>query len=429
MKRRHDSSDSARVNGWYERKPHGRYNQWGQRDWLQVPEETIQGVDKDLGRLKLSPRARSLYQAATYTDSKGIEFVFISNAQFGPVVFAGTDIHIVPCFTPIDPFNPKHEKSQAAMMKWGQFIYDGWVPNTDWSARRLEEIVSSLDDVVSLFSIVGTYYAYWEPKYPFPATPVPSHVASSSEFQALDRTVGLMAQLPQRDRDALSRSLAWIAAGVRTPPVQRFLLLFVSIEALATYIESSKTARGSVLGRRFAARRGTASERRKRREKCVQTVFDHRGVSAEAVQEAYFKCLYTSIREMLEDHLNRVFGTEQASNTLFSENVDGKTLWQLRNDMAHGNLDLVSEQAARFLSARVPVLEEIARSYLRRILAALARAEYFSEPRRPILTLRPCHAFGSPGTKYIGPTDMAEYYANIEALSSSYIQMGWTAGH
>lgn len=428
MKRRDNSSDSARVNAWYERKPDGRFNKWGGREWLQVPEQTIRAVDQELARLDLSPRARSLYQAARYSDSKGIEFVFISNAQFRPVLSEGTRIHIVPCFTPLDPLNPKHEKRQGAMMKRGQFIYDGWVPNEDWSARRLEEIVSSVDDVVSVFSIVGGYYAYWEPKYVFPTTPVPSHVASQREFQALARTVGLMAKLPEGDRDALRRSLAWMGAALRTPRVQRFLLLFVSIESLATYIESRKTARGGVLRRRFAAPPAIASERRKRREECVQAIFKDRAVSAGTVQEAYFKCLYTSIREMLEGHLNRVFGTEQASKTLFREKVDGKTLWQLRNDMAHGNLDLVSEQAVRFLSARVPVLEDIARSYLRRIFAALAGAHYFSEPRRPILALRPCQAFGSPGTKYMGPTDMAEYYANVEALSSSFIQMGGSTG-
>jgi hypothetical protein len=126
---------------------------------------------------------------------------------------------------------------------------------------------------------------------------------------------------------------------------------------------------------------------------------------------------------MLEDHIARVLGDGQVGRLLFVEEVGGRTLWQLRNDIAHGNLHLLRDEEIRLLLRRVPVLEEIVRRYLRMVFSALAEGEYFVPTRKPMLTLRASQAFGSPGTEYAGPTDMADYYANIEALSASYIQM------
>jgi hypothetical protein len=404
-------------------KPGGRFNNWGERKWITVSSEKQQVIAQKLSKLELSPRARELYRAAKFTDSTGVEFVFISNAQFPTLVLPESGLHLVPCFAPLDPINPKIEDRQAAMMKWGQFIYDGWLPNEEWTPYRLDEIVSFLDDFAALFSIVGTYYAYWEPKYLFSRSPVPSYLATQPEFQSLVDTIAIMDSLPPSDRQALGRSVAWIANALRTEPVQRFLLLFVSIESLATYIESDKTKKGSVLRSVFAADKPSKSERKRIRDACIEKIFAQGPVSAKTVEKAYLDCIYKSVRDRLEDHLDRVFGDDGVSRIIFKEEVGGKTLWQLRNDIAHGDLSLLSEKETRFLSKRVGVLEGIARDYLRTVFATLTRVDYFSKPRRPVLTLPLSQAIGSPGTEYEGPTDMAEYYANVELLSSSYVRV------
>ena len=236
-------------------------------------------------------------------------------------------------------------------------------------------------------------------------------------------TISMMDSLPQADRRALSRSVAWIANALRTGPVQRFLLLFVSIESLATYIESSKKKQNSILQSEFAADKPAQSERERIRDSCIEDVFASGSVLAKTVHKAYHDCIYESIREKLEDHLDRVFKSDEVSRIMFKDKVDGKTLWRLRHDVAHGNLNVLSEAETRFLSRRVGVLENIARSYLRKIFTTLAKADYFARPRRPVLTIPLSQAIGSPGTEYEGPTDMAEYYANVEALSASYVRV------
>lgn len=401
-------------------KPEGRFNDWGERKWIAISNEKQEAVDRELAGLALSSRARALCRAARLTDSAGVEFVFISNVQFPTIVLPESGIQIVPCFLPLDPANPKTEDRQAAMMKWGQFIFDGWVPIDEWTPTRLEEVVSALDDLVSLFSVIGRYYAYWEPKYPSPIKPIPSHLASRHEFQSLIDTLGIIDGLPQADREAISRSVAWISNALRNAPVQRFLLLFVSIEALATYIER-ESASDSPL-RAFAGDRLSRPERKRRREACIKKTLESEIEPTQAVQQAYFECVVGS-RAMLEDNLNRVLGDSQASQVLFGEKVSGKTLWDLRNDIAHGSLNVLSETETRFVSSRAGILEDISRSYVRAIFAALARTNYFARPRRPVFTVPLSQATGSPETEYMGPTDMAEYYANVEALSASFVRV------
>ena len=142
----------------------------------------------------------------------------------------------------------------------------------------------------------------------------------------------------------------------------------------------------------------------------------------EAVEKAYSECVQRSIKRTLENHLARVFGDEKNTSIMFDEQVGGKTLWLLRNDIAHGNLNMLNEAETRFIERRVSVLENIARNYLRIIFTALIKKNYIPAVRRPILTFPASQAVGSESTQYIGPTDMAEYYLNVEALSSSYVR-------
>jgi hypothetical protein len=415
---------------WGLPKPDGRFNDWGERKWLVVSSDDTDRVNHELVGLQLSSRAKLLYRTAQLTKSSGIEFVLFSDAQFPrPVLFKSNEVQIIPCFKPFVLFASGVDASderQAAMMKRGKFVYDGWIPNNDWSSTRLEYIVESLDTLVNLFSLVGSYHAYWEPKYNNTRVAIPSHIVPLNDFLALANTVGIVDSLPAQDRQALSRSAVWITNALKDEsPVQRFLLLFVSIEALITYIER-ESAHESPL-RRFAKDRLTKLERKENRESCIADILASDLEPTKAITEAYFRCVVGS-KALVEDHLNRVMGNDQASRAMFVEESSGKTLWQLRNDIAHGNLNVLNDYEIAFLSSRVSLLEEIARTYLRVILSSLAGSNFFSTPREPILTIPASQAIGTPGAEYQGPIDMAEYYINVEGLASSFVRIKGDAG-
>lgn len=352
----------------------------------------------------------------------------MSNAQFPtPVTFSESKIQIVPCFKPLVLIGgAQSEERQAAMMKRGSFIYDGWIPIQDWSFQNLEKIVSTLDDLVNLFSVVGNYFAYWEPKYIITKKPAPSHLIFPDDLQALAKTRYVLDILPKADEKAINLCSAWIANALRDEsPVQRFLLLFVSIESLVTYIERESSIDSPL--RLFARDKITKAKRKERQESCIKGILDSNLEPTQAIQQAYFQCV-TGSKSMLEEHLDRIFSGPQASNIIFREKVAGKTLWTLRNEIAHGSLNILSEQETAFLSARLSPLENIARDYLRTILATLAGMKYFPPTRQPILTIPASQGMGSPGFEYMGPTDMADYYADVESLSSSFVRFSGESG-
>jgi hypothetical protein len=412
---------------WRMQKPEGRFNDWGERKGLTAPTEKEEAVARELANLTMSPRALSLYQVAQLTDATGIEFVFTSDAEIPrPVFFKKSGIRIVPCFIPFRQQASKsglYDQRHSAMMKRGQFIYDGWVENSEWTATRMEQIVSDLDDLTNLFSIVGQYRAYWEPKY-YSVTnraAVPVHFIEPNDFIPLVHTIGIVDSLPEVDRDALSRSTAWIADAMRDEsPVKRFLLLFVSVEALATYIERKAKSTSQLY--QFSTGKLSDTERREEREACIQSILAGETDLMEAVKQAYFDCVVGS-RKMLEAHLNHVFKDKQISHMMFNEKIQGKTLWQLRNDIAHGTLNIANEQELSIYTDRVHTIEEIARSYVQTILTRLAGVNYFPVNRSPSLSFAAPHSIGTPNVQYMGPTDMAEYYVNVEALSFSFVRI------
>lgn len=404
-------------------KPKGRFNKWGEKKWIAPSDEKLEAAARTLKEMKLSRRARALFEAAFYTDSPGVDFVFMSNAQLLNYVTFNNGVQIVPCFFPIDYYNLQpgiDDARHSAMLKSGNYIYDGWVPAHNWSQNALESIVSKLDDLVNLFSIVERYHASWEPKYDFSKPPIQTHWIFPADIKSLQQTIDILENLNEGDRQALRLGSAWVADALKDEsPIQRFLLLFISLESLITYIER-KAEKDSPL-KVFAASRLSKDQRRGLREDCIDHIWKDEANISEAVKRAYFECVQTN-RRMMEEHLDRVFEDSSVATKLFKEEVDGKTLWELRNDIAHGSINILTE-AEVFRTARsLDIMENIARSYLRIIISKIASEHFFNPTRRPGFVLPAAtHAIGEPGSKSTSPTDMAELYGNLEALSSSYV--------
>jgi len=221
-------------------KPRRRFNNWGERKGITAAVQWTKFVDEEVAKLGLTPRAYSLCRSAMLTESSGMEFAFLSNVHLPTSIYFKTGICIVPCFVPMD-FTRQFagDKRAIAMSHVGLYVYDGWIPNEDWTTGTIEQVVSALDDIVYMFSLLGNkWYAYWEPKYRYEKPPVNLHQVRPAELQSLSTTLGVLDKLATNDRIAVSRSVAWVSNALKSESaVQRFLLLFVSIEALATYIE------------------------------------------------------------------------------------------------------------------------------------------------------------------------------------------------
>ena len=78
------------------------------------------------------------------------------------------------------------------------------------------------------------------------------------------------------------------------------------------------------------------------------------------------------IKQRLQSHLANVFqGDTEPVDLLFNIKVDGKTLYELRSDIAHERIDSLSEEQRRVISMRGWDVERIARTYLLKILKTI----------------------------------------------------------
>lgn len=421
---------------WKIEQQPNRFNRWGERKYITASDEKYHQVQKELSRLPdIDPRAYDLYKAARLTDSQGLEFVFSSNSQFPvPVKFQSSGIYLIPCFKPFDFQNLEADDRRDKMSGIGRFIYDGWAafPDKKFTLEQVDNFVHYFDNQIAMFGIVGDYKAYWEPKYQFSKPPIPSQYMSVGEIGSTDYSIDLLSQLPDNDRRALSRSAAWFSNALKTDAIQKFLLLFVCIESLAQYI-NGKTRNGSVLQNHFKSprpesetgltKRQRKSARKEQRERCIKEQLTTNQDLSNAIRTAYYRCIQPSISIMLKEHLSLVFGDDEVGTLLFEKQSGNKTLWQLRNDIAHGTIHVLNRSETIFVRQQAFLLERVARNYLRAIFSNLAKNNYFTSVKPPILSIPASQGIGSEGTDYNGSTDMVEYYLNLSSLSSTSVTM------
>ena len=86
-------------------------------------------------------------------------------------------------------------------------------------------------------------------------------------------------------------------------------------------------------------------------------------------------------------------------------------------------LKILSNDELTGIEQRVRALEDIAIRYIRLIFTKLAGESYFENVALPSFILPATQAVAGPTSEYTGPTEMAEYYANIEILSNSTVKI------
>lgn len=403
-------------------RPPGRFNEWGQKAYIVAPPEHSDAVEREVPAMRLTARARQLMRAARLTRSLGYEFVFISNAQFTePLRFDPGPIEIVPCFRPFPvEGGGMADMNQLAMMGRGRFIYDGWIPDAHLSPLTLEHAVSQLDVIAGSVSLVGSYYAHWEPKY-FARDPIQSFIVSQGEISSFMAALGAVATMPREDATALRRTIGWLSSAASAhSPVASFLHYFVALESLITYIERDAPPT-SPLGA-FAKVKATKAQRREEATSCISQRIEGTSDLVEAVKEAYFECV-VSTRRLLEEHLKRILADQARVDVLFERGPSSRSLWDIRGRIAHGDLDLLSEAEVDYVAASLGAIEDVVRSYVRIVASQSTRSEFFSRWRRPVLSFSAAEGYGAPGSVYKGPTSMAELYLGTTDLQGPHVEV------
>jgi len=322
------------------------------------------------------------------------------------------DITLVPCFiTKLGDTQSPLAQLTLEMTHRGCFIYDGWLPISDWQEGSVRKAIRMIDSALSIFTLRASAWFSWEPKY----SPVMRggiyYEFECKDLSQLDGLASAINEMNELDSRALLSSIGWLSQSIRVnEAAARFLFGILAIESMATYIEEAEDE--SVFGK-LRCEQLTKQQRRELCQACVrETMVKLLDDDPEkAAMTAYFDCI-VGIKQRLRLHLERVFPRKpEVVSLLFDMKVDGKTLYELRNEIAHGRIDSLSEIQRETIFARAWDLELIAREYIiiENTIGQTLDIGEILESVSPRLR----EGIVSHESMYHGPIHMAEIYTSI----------------
>ncbi|KPK45797.1 MAG: hypothetical protein AMJ77_06855 [Dehalococcoidia bacterium SM23_28_2] len=346
-----------------------------------------------------------------------MEFVVLSNARVKRPVTLPGGITLVPCFqTELESANSRISELTLEMMHRGCFVYDGWLPVDDWQADTVCEAISTIDSALAVLVLRTSAWFSWEPKYSPIVRGGMCYDLEQQDVVQMNQLANSVNEMNEKDSRALLSSIGWLSHSVRASEAPaRFLFAFLSIEALATHIEGT-SGEVSAFGR-LRCEKLNGQQRKERRQECIRNIMDQLldANPEKAVEQAYSQCV-VGLGQRLQAHLTHVFGGEtHPIELLFKRRVDGKTLYDLRHEIAHGKMDALSQAQREAVFRRARDLERIARRYIFEVLGNVVGCGLESGEGQTLLSVTPRLREGivSNESMYKGPIDMAEVYSSM----------------
>ena len=358
--------------------PPGKYNKWCERRPLVcADEEKIRHTDKYVLDTNLTLSEKAAFYTHELIDCHGLEFVVFSNARINLPVELPGNITLVPCFlAQLKGADSVIARLTLEMGRRACFVYDGWLPIEDWQIDNVRKAVRRINSALSIFTLRASAWFSWEPKYSPIMRGGSYYNFENKDMMQVDELSKSIGEMNELDAQAFLSSIGWLSQCVRSnEPASRFLFGILAIESLATYIEE-ESAETSAFNE-LKSEQSTRQQRKEWRQTCIRDrmarLLDVD--PEEAAKAAYFDCI-VGIRQRLESHLKNVFCDDtEPVELLFKLRVDGKTLYELRNEIAHGRMDALSEAQREAVFARAWDVERVARKYILKVLGSVMARE------------------------------------------------------
>lgn len=389
--------------------PQGKYNRWCEKRTLVYK----QGYNGYFYNRELTYTENAALFLHETVGCEGLEFVVFSNAEIDePIIELPGNITLIPCFM-VDLNGAKIDDQLTHLtfmqMEQSRYIYDGWMPISDWKIETVKKAIGEIDQALSLFSLLVGASFTWEPKYP-PYFEASAYGLTHQHIHAIKQLKCITESLEGDDLRALFKSIAWFSQSFRlSEPTAKFLFCILAIESLATYIETN-TKDGSAFKSLRSPQETTKDEDR---INCIHEILDDRPDKdlIKAVNDAYVKCvLGIGTKAHVKNNLKNIFGeSSECFELLFKSKGDGDTLYKLRNKIAHGTVDALSEKEREIISARLWDVERLVRRYILKVLEVVISE---NEIDLGIETPHSKTDILPHSLMYRGPFHMAEIYRN-----------------
>jgi len=351
-------------------KPDGKYSDWCEKKpWPPWDIKEDVKAMREASKMNLSDKELAAYVSHKHMDVAGLEFEMTGNLHIDkPVVFQN-GLMIVPCFlSDLDhkPLGDKLVYKSFEMMQNSLFEYDCWMPIKKWNKETIRKSITQIDELLSCFSLLSHIHFSWKPKYHYEqSTQEGTKHSTLLKIENLQMIQNLYSHLtknfPDKDKEAILSSIGWFSQAFNfSEHSAKFLFFILSIESLVFYIEEKVKDDSPLL--KFKTNKITKLERKKQQIGCIEEKLRLED-KIQAIKEAYFDCV-VGLKSTLKNHLSNIFSDKQEWIDLLFETKNGKSLYDLRSEIAHGRLNSLSPEDNKMIQKKIWDVQKIAFNYI-----------------------------------------------------------------
>jgi hypothetical protein len=354
-------------------KPDTKYNEWWeQKHWPSIDMKILTKAHFDAKKMGLVGSEKAAYESHIHMNTNGFEFDLISNAKIERPVQFSNGLILSPKFLGDDqmdgsPLTDLDVQKTMQMMNIGEYEYEGWIPITSWDGESIKKAIRTIDETMAGMGLLGISHFDWKPRYhsnEFPTT-TPFTDSAQDKLQSLLNTI---AKFPNKDQKAIHKSLGWFSNAYRQKdPVAKFLFFMVAIESMIKYIEEDAEEDSNLI--KFRTYKQSKSEKRKEQIQCINEKIKNLETNpVKIISESYFECV-VGITKRLKNHFLNLYDENcETIKLLFEKDESGKSLYDVRSSIAHGNIDSISQVERELVDSKSWPLERVTRGYMINLL-------------------------------------------------------------
>jgi len=387
-----------------------KYNKWCYRKPIVDKKSLSNDIFTKTRILDIPELYKAVILQNEFLRCRGIEFVSFSNIKINRNFKFNNGLELRPCFYSDDDKFEDGQIFESSMLmnRRSKFIYDGWLPISNYTRNSVADYVEMIDQSLSIFSISGYIYFTWEPKYFY------RHIKNgfidseyTNDVNFIPHFSSELSKLNQKDKIAIYRSINWINKAISNDePMVSFLFYMISLEYFADYIEKPKKYKSIFDNLK-------SNEKNESTINISEEIFNDLQTSDDPfriISNYYFKYV-VGIKKNIENQLRFIFKGNEEFIKIFNKKIQKKTLYDIRSDIAHGSINPFNQEKINQIRKRLPELKHLSISYLKEILTQ-CKINYYFKVNKFCVSADFDNAISSDESKDTKPVHMAIHYFN-----------------
>lgn len=189
----------------------------------------------------------------------------------------------------------------------------------------------------------------------------------------------------EEDSSLFDTAIDWYVNGNRSTNIfHRFLSYYIALEGLAIPFIKGKME--------VSKKHGVEKTSKKKKESEIKNCIlkKHKSLykinPVKFINESYSECVL-GLRTLTREALQKVFGVNHKFISLFFKKIDGYSLYDLRNKLAHGVFSLIDPENQETIKKRLEDLQVITHEFIMRLSMRIKPEESYKKFNRFSLSI------------------------------------------